>query len=316
MTAIPIAPTDIRFIKLGVKGCWERPCLIEEEPTIRLDYKSPHHEASLAKNWDVVTEYWLSVRTGEHRVGTVTRDIKQITDFYELDSNTLWITFYNRKLWWCFAQPEVLELKDKSRIRHTVSGWSCKDIRGRELTVQNLDGRVTTVQGFRGTICGIQDGVKDYLINRINGANTKDVDDALGYLADLTDSIKRLIKGLWWKDFELLTDLIFSQEGWQRTSELGKTQKSIDLDMLSPVTGRRAYVQVKSRADLPTLRTSIEEFEAMEAFDEFFFVVHTTDVGIQNYANDDPRIHVMDLDRIAALVINAGLVRWLINKRM
>jgi hypothetical protein len=54
----------------------------------------------------------------------------------------------------------------------------------------------------------------------------------------------------------------------------------------------------------------------MEAFDELFFVVHTTDAGIQNYTADDPRIHIMDLDRIAALVINAGLVRWLINKRM
>jgi hypothetical protein len=53
----------------------------------------------------------------------------------------------------------------------------------------------------------------------------------------------------------------------------------------------------------------------MEAFDELFFVVHTTDKGIHNFTTEDPRIHVMDLDRIADLVINAGLVRWLINKR-
>ena len=99
--------------------------------------------------------------------------------------------------------------------------------------------------------------------------------------------MKRLVQSLWWKDFELLTDLIFSQAGWQRTSELGKTQKSIDLDMLSPVTGRRTYVQVKSSANIGTLHHSIEEFETMEAFDEFFFVAHTTDRGIQNFTTED-----------------------------
>lgn len=58
------------------------------------------------------------------------------------------------------------------------------------------------------------------------------------------------------------------------------------------------------------LHQSIEEFEAMEAFDELFFVAHTTDKGIQNFTTEDHRIHVMVLDRIADLVINVGLMRW------
>jgi hypothetical protein len=308
-----ISPSNIRYIKLGEQGCWEKSCI--DDGTIRLGYESPHHKESLAGNWDVVRTYWLTQRHGEHKGGTVTRDVNQVKDFYELDSNTLWFTFYNRKLWWCFAHPEVQELGDQSRIRLAVKGWSCTDLKGRELTVQNLDGRLTTVQGFRGTICGLQETLHDYFVNKINGKSTKDVDDAEIHLGALKASVSRLIQGLWWKDFELLTDLIFSQEGWQRTSELGKTQKSVDLDMLSPVTGRRAYVQVKSRADLATLRTSIDEFLAMEAFDELYFVAHTTDNGIGSFTTKDPRIHVLDLARIADLVINAGLVRWLINKR-
>jgi hypothetical protein len=309
-----IAPTDIRFIKLGEQGRWEKSCI--EDGTLRLGYESPHHEASLAGDWETVRDFWLTIREGEHKGGTVTRDINQVKDFYELDSNTLWFTFHNRKLWWCFVQDEVIELEeDKSRIRHTVNGWSCTDLKGREITVQNLDGRVTTVQGFRGTICGLKKELHEYLISKINGATTKDVDDAIVHLAALTESVKRLVQGLWWKDFELLTDLIFSRAGWQRTTELGKTQKSIDLDMLAPVTGRRAYVQVKSKADIATLQTTIEEFEEMEGFDDLFFVVHTADRGIHCFQSDDPRIHIMDLDRLADLVINAGLVQWLINKR-
>ncbi|MDN2677678.1 restriction endonuclease [Janthinobacterium sp. SUN033] len=313
MTTTTIAPSAFRFIKLGEQGYWEKSCI--EDGTLRLGYESPHHTESLAGDWGTVQDFWLTVRIGDHKEATVKRDINQVKDFYELDSNSLWFTFYNRKLWWCFAQPEVTELEDMSRIRKTLNGWSCTDLKGRELTVQNLDGRVTTVQGFRGTICSLRPELHEYLTSKINGATTKDVDDALAHLISLTESMKLLVQGLWWKDFELLTDLIFSQAGWQRTSELGKTQKSIDLDMLSPVTGRRAYVQVKSSANIAMLNASIDEFKAMEAFDELFFVAHTTDRGIQEFTTEDQRIHVMDLDRIANLVINSGLVRWLINKR-
>jgi hypothetical protein len=247
---------------------------------------------------------------------TATRDINQVKDFYELDSSALWITFYNRKLWWCFAKKEVIELEeDKSRIRHTVNGWSSTDLRGRELTIESLDGRVTTVQGYRGTICGINSDVHAYLINRINGRSIKEVEDAQVQLAGLKTTIAALVKGLYWKDFELLTDLIFSQSGWQRTTELGKTQKSVDIDMRAPVTGRRAFVQVKSNANIKTLNQTIEQFIEMEGFDDLFFVVHTADHGIQLFKSNDPRIHVLDVDRLAELVINAGLIQWLINKR-
>ena len=62
----------------------------------------------------------------------------------------------------------------------------------------------------------------------------------------LESDIETLVRGLWWKDFELLVDLIFAKLGWQRLSELGKTQRSIDLDVFSPITHDRAFVQVKS----------------------------------------------------------------------
>lgn len=307
-----IKPTTIRFIKLGEKGMWERSCI--EDGTIRLGYDSPHHQDCLARRWDIVYKYWFNFRSGNHKKGTATRDINQVRDFYELDSNTLWFTFYNRKLWWCFAQPEVTELEDLSRIRYTLNGWSSVDVTGRDLSILNIDGRVTKVQGFRGTICGLEE-MGEYLVRRINGLTPIDVIEAETHLDGLAQSIKNLVHGLHWKDFELLTDLIFTQEGWQRTSELGKTEKDIDLDMFSPVTRRRAFVQVKSKGDINVLNETITAFEGMEGFDELFFVIHSPDASIRNYISTDRRINVIDDDRIADLVINAGLVRWLINKR-
>jgi len=314
MTRAEIAPSNIRFIKLGEQGRWEKSCI--EEGTIRFGYESPYHAESLAGNWEVVRQHWIGARSGPRREATANNDLRQIRDFYELDSNTLWFTFYNRKLWWCFAEEEVIELEeDDSRIRRAVNGWSCTDLTGRDLTVQNLDGRVTATAGYQGTICALKEDLYDYFVRKINGATTKDVDDALTHLKSLTEAVKSLVLGLWWKDFELLTDLIFTRAGWQRTTELGKTQKSVDLDMFAPVTGRRAFVQVKSQANLATLLDTIEQFREMEGFDDLFFVVHTPDSGIRNYKANDPTIHVLDLNRIADLVVNAGLIQWLINKR-
>jgi hypothetical protein len=50
-----IAPNKIRFIKLGSSGEWEQDCI--RKNTIRLCYKSPHHEESLVGDWDIVRNF-------------------------------------------------------------------------------------------------------------------------------------------------------------------------------------------------------------------------------------------------------------------
>ena len=116
--------------------------------------------------------------------------------------------------------------------------WSCYDINGKhELLVDNLDGRITKVQAYRGTICSVE--LEEYLIRRINGEVIPEVEEAKEAFSNLINKVENLIKGLWWQDFELLTDLVFSKLGWQRYSVLGKTEKGIDLDLYSPSTQKR-----------------------------------------------------------------------------
>jgi len=304
-----ISPKKVRYIKLGVGGDWEEWCL--ENGTIRLGYESPYHNESMNGQWDVVRNYWLKERNGNE--GAATRDVNQIRDFYELGENDLWITFYQRKLYWCKASSTVELLDDGSRVRKTIGEWSCKSLNGQSLTIENIDGRVTKVQGFRGTICGID--MQDYLVNKINGQSQPEVEKAKQHLCKLKNSIKDLIKGLWWNDFELLIDLIFSSSGWQRISVLGKTEKDIDLDLFSPVTQKRAFVQIKSSSSAETFLNYIETFSKYEHYDEMYFVVHTSCDGLKTICSGKTNIHLMDLDRIADLVINAGLVNWLITKR-
>lgn len=304
-----LSPEKVRYIKLGAGGDWEKWCL--DNDAIRLGYENPYHNDSKDGQWEIVRDYWLKARKGNE--GAATRDLNQIRDFYELTENDLWITFYQRKLYWCRASKNVEKLDDGSRVRETIGKWSCNSLKNKVLTIENIDGRVTKVQGFRGTICGIN--LQEYLVNKINGELQPEVENAKQHLGTLKNSIKDLIKGLWWNDFELLVDLIFSSSGWQQISVLGKTEKDIDLDVFSPVTQKRAFVQIKSSSNVHTFQHYIKLFSEYEQYDEMYFVVHTSGDDLRNVTDEKTNIHLMDLDRIADLVINAGLVNWLITKR-
>ena len=304
-----IAPEKIRFIKLGEGGEWEQSCI--HEGTIRLGYHSPHHQDSLDGNWNAVRQFWLNIRKGNE--GAATRDINQIRDFYELKETDVWITFYKKKLYWCHAASDVIELDDQSRIRNVIGSWSSTDINGRALRVENIDGRVTKVQMFRGTICSID--LQDYLVRKINGLVIPEVEKTKNSLETLRADIEDQIKGLWWHDFELLIDLVFSKSGWQRFSVLGKTEKDIDLDVYSPSTQKRAFVQIKSTTTRAEIQSYIETYQEYEQFNEMYFVYHTCHADLSDIELLYPNVHLWGLKRLAGLVVNAGLAEWLINKR-
>lgn len=306
---MPIAPEKIRFIKLGEGGEWEQSCLSEN--TIRLGYDSPHHQDSLNGNWNAVRQFWLNFRNGNE--GAATRDTNQIRDFYELKETDVWITFYKKKLYWCRAACDVIELDDQSRIRNVIGSWSSTDINGKALRIENIDGRVTKVQGYRGTICSID--LQDYLVKKINGLAISEVEKTKASLEMLTADVEELVKGLWWHDFELLIDLIFSKAGWQRFSVLGKTEKDLDLDVYSPSTQKRAFVQIKSTTTRAEILSYIETYQEYEQFNEMYFVYHTCQADLSDIETRYPNVHLWGLKRVAGLVVNAGLAEWLINKR-
>lgn len=309
MKPAPITAEEVRFIKLGEKGRWENECIEGPEPCIRLGFATGHHAESLAGKWQVLTDHWRKVE--QKTPGKATEFLNQVKAFYTLGESTLWITFYKRKLYWCKAHPTVTELKDGSRIRRVVGVWSSKDLNGRELHVDNLSGALTKVQGFRGTICKVEAAA--YLIRKLNGETQPEVAKAEQALSELECALVPLIRRLGWKDFELLTDLVFTQAGWQRIGSLGKTEKSIDLDLMSPVTGKRAFVQVKSQANLKTFLQYKESFEGMDQYDEMYFVVHTPAADLAAH-HEDSAIELLTVARLAKLVVSAGLTRWVLRK--
>ncbi len=302
-----INPAEVRFIKLGRGGAWEQDCIEGSSPSIRFGFDSPHHRACVAGDWQTVEAYWK-----ERDPREATKIINQTKAFYTLGDDTLWITFYKRKLYWCFADTEVIEVAPQSsRIRKVPKGWSCQDAAGRILLTDSLSGRLTRVQGFRGTICKVHE--RDYLVSRINGDVLEDVQQAAIASEALRTAVMPLVQRLNWKDFELLVDLIFSRAGWQRLSPLGKTEKSIDLELLMPVTGWRAFVQVKSEARMDDLKEYIARFREMDQFREMFFVVHSSPPELREYAKSEG-VNFLGLEEVATLVVDSGLCQWLMQK--
>lgn len=302
-----IKASNALFIKLGEGGNWEKDC-IENENTIRLGFHNPHHEECINGKWDILDKYWSKHKKTK---GKATETVSQIKYFYESLEDVMWVTFYNRKLYWCFASSKVRILSDGSRVRKVKGKWNSEDISGNSLYVENLSGKLTKVQGFRGTICSVKEFY--YLMNKINCSKLPAIQNAEKALLDFKLSLKPLIQSLSWKDFELLVDLIFTSSGWQRISVLGKTEKYIDIELISPVNNKRAFVQIKSQSTFDEFENYKINFNNMKQYDEMYYVVHTPDKKLDSIRKEK-NIEIVGLDKITELVINSGLINWLLKK--
>lgn len=309
MTSKAIRPSRALYIKLGLAGAWESDCITRDQ-TLRLDYREAPHDLCLRGKWDEVREIYKAFRKD---IGAATRDSKQIRLFYESDETVLWITFFGDRMYWCFSKPEITLLEDKSKIRPVIGQWRSTDIKNNPLQKNQLSGRLLSTEGFRGTICSVKEF--DYLVQRINGRPLKQIGEAKEALLTLEQKIETLIRALHWKDFEILIDLIFRQAGWQRVSDLGGTQKTIDLDLLSPMTLERYAVQIKSEADLADFEDYQRKFADMQSYTRIYFVVHTPSSNlIQAEGISGSDTELLLPKRIAELAVQYGLLNWIIEK--
>ena len=293
------------YIKLGARGDWEEESL--REGLLRLGYDEAPHEACTSGDWRVV---WTAMRAIRANDGSATNDTTQIRAFYEADNETVFVTLANGLLHWCKAAPGVqLHPSGQGRIRRTISGWHSKSAGGKSLTTDRLSGNLLKVQSFRGTICQVH--ALDYLLRKINDERLPEVAAAEDAEALLLSAIVGLMRLLTWQDFELLVDLVFSTSGWRRVSVLGRTQKTVDLELLLPTTGERAFVQVKSTARESDVSEYVERFTSSPAYNRMFFVWHTGMLGLDGHP---PGVSLVGPDQLARMVIDAGLASWLREK--
>lgn len=241
----------------------------------------------------------------------------QVRAFFECDQKTLWITFYAGLLHYgIFSSEDAPMRSDELRgcTRSLQSGWRSTDANGKELKVENLSGNLTKVRGFQGTSFSLSDDQKTYLVTRLSGrvpAYIEQIDQAR---ESMVQAVKCAIKSLQPKDFELLVEIIFSRT-WRRIGQAGGSQKFIDITFEDPLNpDKRIAIQVKSE-------TSIREIEhycrdsQRDRYEKFIFAFHTPDQASLLDRSDLPEgIEIVDGERLANLVVDAGLIHWLKEK--
>lgn len=303
------APRAVRYIKLGDGGEWEQACL--ETGTLRMGFGAGHPERFAlcqARQWAALTASYQAQGLDK---GTVTRFTNEVRLFFEDAGEILWITFVGESLYWGHVDGDAvhrLHPDGDSVVRPLRGGWCRTDRQGQVLTKDRLSGALCKLAAYRGTSCRVD--VADYVVRRINGQRLSVVDRATAVVEDLRVATVALVRLLTPADFELLVDLVFSSSGWRRVGTVGRTQKTLDLDLVLPSTGERAFVQVKSHTtavELAAYVARLDELRGTHA--RMFFVYHSGAA-----ATADPRVTVIGPDRLATLVMDAGLVNWLIQK--
>lgn len=242
-----------------------------------------------------------------HR-GRGNRDTQQIRAFYEAGPGTIFITFADGTMRWCRPHGAIVRRDDGGKVRGTLDGWSDTSVGGKPLRVEGLSGHLLKVQMFRGTICQV--GAADYVLRKLNDEVLPVVAAAQQAEHEHQKALVPLMRLLTWQDFELLVDLVFSSAGWRRVNVVGGTQKTVDLELVLPTTGERAFVQIKSEANTSALRDYAGRF-ATSVHDRMFFVWHS---GAVDGTGLDDDITLIGPERLASMVLDAGLSAWLREK--
>jgi hypothetical protein len=302
------------YIKLGEKSRWFKLAL--ETNTLRVGYAEVPEDlargAASAKNFAPVKA--LYEKSGE-TPGTATRFSNELREFYTAGTDVLWITFAEGRMWWCFASQAVMPTLgvdrklEGSRYRKTVEHWSDKDLKGETLWKTNLRGSLTTTEGFRGTICKVREF--EYLIRRLNGERSPAVEAVGRARIKLIETLIPLIRGLHWRDFELLVELIVTQGGWRRVSQTGGTQHATDIELELPFTGERALVQVKSRLDQRAAENVVATL-VEQAGGARVIVAYHTSAG--RLSIDQDGVTLLGPEDIAEHVVESGLTTWVMGK--
>lgn len=302
-----IAPTTVRYIKLGPNGAWFERCI--RDSLLELGHSSVPHELAVKGDRTEIEQFLQS----QGRTPGKAKDFaREILDFYTLGDDALWITIGAGKLWWAFAEAGVNVATAEgggARSRQVIGAWRDTDVAGAPLRLETLSTRLTKVAAYRQTVCKVE--AQDYLLRRINAVIDPAVLEAQAARTRLIASAQHLIATLDWRDFEVLVDLIFAGSGWRRASGVGGSdQADSDLILEQPATGEKALIQVKSAASKAVLADYVERFRA-SGLDRMFLACHTPSGAL---SSELPNVHVWLGERLAEQAVRAGLFDWLLEK--
>ncbi len=299
--------TNAFYIKLGRGGEFEADSI--ETGKLRFGWKRQSVKDINSGCWERIEQQLREEHQGKPP-GVAKIDLNALKNITNSPSEYVWITFHKAKLWWTRLTGPVQQ-DSVSKFRQTAIPWSDRAANGRLLVLSELSGKISQLQGFRATVCRVR--YADLLQRILNGTRSPLATKISEQLASLARHLTEAIKELYWKDFEILVDLVFRHAGWVRISVLGQRAKAYDLELREPITGDRYVVQVKSQASLADLQGTITNFSSKD-FRRIFFVVHSPKSDLMAATNIPDHVEIVWPERLGELAMNAGLAGWLEDK--
>jgi len=296
------------YLKLGRGGEWAKDAI--DHDCARVGWKSTPLDQIVNGKWGAIKK---ALAKEAKTKGAGTTDANALQLFCKSTPDDIWITFHESKLWWARLKDPVK--KDSiSKYRILVDGWHDHSEKRKALLANQIPGSIAQLQGFRGTICRVRD--QEALLRLLNGDRSPEYVALARSKQGLEVALGQAITRLHWKDFEILVDLVFRQSGWRRVSVVGEQMRSVDLELKEPITGDQYQVQVKSRATKATVEACKKEFGITGDFRRLYFVVHSPDAALSRAGNElrNENFEVILPERLAEMVVDGGLTRWLLDK--
>ncbi len=242
-----------------------------------------------------------------------TQDANQLRDLLKTPSQHVWVTFEDRYLWWCTVvdgatvNPDGESGTQGNFWLTCERPWSNRSLKGKLLAMTDLPGTVTTVAGFKGTVCTPKAWRE--ILRIIQDEQDPDATAAALARGVYEQALEKIVRRLSPQDFEQLIDLILARTGWARISTLGKVLKGIDLEVENRTADEIAFVQVKSSAGQQVLNDYIRQFNNQrDRYSRMIFAVHSPS-GVLSAPPDLP-VHLWTCDRVAQFVVHSGLGQW------
>jgi hypothetical protein len=144
------------YVKLGKGGKWADSSI--QAGIIRIGWREQTLDD--VNNWreSIIRQETLSAREQEGLPTSktaVANDVSALSKIVHATPEDVWITFHGPCLWWCRVAETGIEEDATSKYRRVAGQWSHCDIAGTPLIVNEIPGRLSKIQGFRGTICSL-----------------------------------------------------------------------------------------------------------------------------------------------------------------
>lgn len=309
----PITIRNAYYVKLGKKNKYAKDSI--EHGKIRIEWREQTLDD--VNNWResiIRTKNQLAreQKNLPDRKAEVSKDVSALSKIVHSTSEDVWITFHGSYLWWCQVAETEIEEDNISKFRKVTGQWMYRNIADTPLILNQVSGKLSKIQRFSGTICSLGTSELDDLRRLINNQPSTEFESIADARTALIRQVESGLSRLHWKDFEILVDLIFRNAGWRRVSVVGESMKYVDMELEEPITGDLYQVQVKSDATKADFTKYAEQFTE-GVFKKLYFVVHNS----KEKWKDAPTYKSVELilqERLAQMVVDSGLVNWLLNR--